>query len=127
MSVYLKPHSVIMARLHLKPKGRDSAQAFLTATCAKAMDKYVPMDTGTLAETVILNGRLTSNVKDKTITYAQKYANYVYKGISKSRNPLNYHTDKHTWAGPYWDKRMISAEGDRVVKDVQKYIERGGY
>lgn len=125
MSVTLKPHSVIMARLKVTKKG--PVQAFLTETCAKAMDKYVPMDTGTLAETVIVNGNTTSNVRKDTITYAQQYADYVYKGISKSGKQLNYHTDKHKWAGPYWDKRMISAEGKRIVKDVQKFIERGGY
>lgn len=125
MSVELKPHSVIKARLKVNNKG--PVQAFLTATCAKAMDKYVPMDTGTLAETVILNGQPTTNVKKDRITYAQKYANYVYKGVSRNGNALHYHTDKHKWAGPYWDDRMISAEGKRVVRDVQKYIERGGY
>ena len=125
MSITLKPHSVIMARLKVNKKG--PAHAFLTATCAKAMDKYVPMDTGALAETVILNGQPTANVKKDTITYTQQYADYVYKGISKGGGQMHYHTDKHKWAGPYWDERMISAERERIVKDVQKFIERGGY
>ena len=124
MSVELKPHSVIKARLKVNNKG--PVQAFLTATCAKAMENYVPFDTGTLSETVILGGKPTTNVTETTITYAQPYANYVYKGISKNGNELHYHTDKHKGAGPYWDKRMISGEGKRVVRDVQRFIERGG-
>jgi len=125
MSVVLKPHSIIKARLKVTKKG--PVHAFLTATCAKAMEKYVPYDTGTLSETVIINGEPTVNVTEDTITYAQKYASYVYKGISKSGKKLHYHTDMHPGAGPRWDERMISGEGKKVVKDVQRFIERGGY
>ena len=28
--------------------------------------------------------------------------------------------------GSYWDKRMVSAEMQDVVKEVQDYIDRGG-
>ena len=37
---------------------------------------------------------------------------------------IHYNTDKHEYAGPYWDKRMVSAEADDVVKEVQDYVNR---
>lgn len=127
MSITLKPHSVIKARIKVTNKG--PAHKFLTATIAKAMDKYVPFDTGTLAETVIVGGQPTANVTENTITYTQKYAGYQYYGQRRDGTHVIRHnkTDKHSYAGPYWDKRMISAEGERIVRDVQKFIERGGY
>ena len=124
MSVKFKPTSVIEARLGIEPNGR--VHAFFTAECAKAMDRFVPFDTGALAETVVVNGEVTSNVTTDTITYDQKYARYVYYGITKNGNEMKYHTDMHPDAGSYWDKRMWTAKGPDIVKRVQKYIDRGG-
>ena len=81
------------------------------------MDKYVPMDTGALSETL--------DVGADYITYEQPYAHYQYKGISQSGKPLNYSTEKHAYAGSYWDKRMVSAEMNDVIKEVQEYVNRG--
>ena len=120
MPVKLKPTSVIKARLGIEPNGR--VQKFFTNTCAKHMDKYVPMREGTLAETVIIDGEPTRNVTSDSITYTQIYAKYVYNGISKSGKPLNYSTDKHSLATHHWDKAMVSAEMQDVVKEVQEYI-----
>lgn len=120
MPVSMKPTSTIKAKLGIEPNGR--VQKFFTNTCAKKMDKYVPFDEGTLAETVIVGGQPTSAVTNNTITYETKYARYVYYGISKSGKPMNYQTDKHPLAGSYWDKRMVSAEMQDIVKEVQDYI-----
>lgn len=101
-------------------------QKFFTNTCAKHMDPFVPFDTGTLAETVVINGQpIGPGVGTNTITYQQPYAEYVYYGISKSGKELNYHTDKHPEAGPYWDRRMVSAKMNDIVKEVQEFIDRG--
>lgn len=32
---------------------------------------------------------------------------------------------QHHGTGPYWDKRMVSAEMNDVVKEVQAFIDRG--
>ncbi len=124
---YVKLNSInkIEKRLGLEPNGR--VQKFFTNTCAIHMDKYVPFDTGTLAETVIVDNQPVSrNVKETTITYEQPYAQYVYNGLSKNGKPLNYSHDRHPEAGDHWDRRMVSAEIDRVVKEVQDYVNRGG-
>lgn len=124
MPVKMQPTSVIKANLGIEPNGK--VHKFFTQTCAIHMDKYVPFDTGILAGTVVKGNVTTNNVTDDQIIYDQEYAHYVYEGISKNGNPLNYHTDKHPLAGRHWDKRMVSAEMQDIVKEVQDFIDRGG-
>lgn len=112
----------IKKRLGLEPDGK--VQQFFTNTCAKHMDKYVPFDTGTLAETVWIDNHPSFGVDTDSITYEQEYAETVYYGIRNGKE-LNYQKDKHKLAGPYWDKRMVSAEMDKVVQEVQDYVNRG--
>lgn len=111
----MKPISTIKAELGIEPNGR--VQRFFTDACAKHMDKYVPFDTGNLA-----NYHIEGN---NFIVYNQIYAHYQYKGISKNGEPLNYHRDKHPLANDYWDKRMWSAEKETVIKEVQDYVNSG--
>ncbi len=118
MKVELKPTSQITARLGINPDGK--VQKFFTDTCANRMDKYVPIDTGMLS-TIIDKGQ-------DYITYESIYARYQYKGISKSGKPLDYSNshEKHPYAGDYWDKRMVSAEMEDLIKDVQRYVNKRG-
>lgn len=109
MPVKLKPTSQIKAHLGIEPNGR--VQKFFSNTCYKHMNKYVPMDEGNL--------RINADVKADSITYESPYARYQYYGISKSGKPLNYRTPG---TGDYWDKRMVSAEMEQVVQEVQNYI-----
>ena len=108
MPVKIKPTSEIKARLGIEPNGR--VQKFFTATCAKHMDKYVPFREGILAD---------YHLENDAVVYEQLYAKYQYNGISKSGKPLNYRTPG---TGSYWDKKMVSAEMQDVVKEVQDYI-----
>lgn len=114
MPVKFVPTSKIEASLGIEPNG--PVHAFFTSTCHKHMDKYVPYDTGTLAE--------TSYTTKNQIIYNQEYAEYVYNGVSKSGKKLNYQTDKHPFAGPFWDKQMASAEMVDVIKETQNYARR---
>lgn len=113
MPVKLKPTSVIKARLGIEPNGR--VQKFFTNTCYKHMDKYVPKDEGNL--------RLNADIQSTTITYQSPYASYQYYGVRKdgTHKVVNYTTPG---TGTYWDKRMVSAEMQDVVKEVQDYIRR---
>lgn len=134
----LNPISKIKADLGINPNGR--VQAFFTDACRKHMDKYVPKDTGLLSENV--------DVGNNKITYESPYARYHYHGKKmvmengksafyspdygfwsapgKSKvltdEDLNYHTPG---TGPFWDKKMVSAEMQEVVKEVQEYVNRG--
>lgn len=75
------------------------------------MDKYVPKDIGNLRDIV-----------DKGvdyITYESPYAHYQYV----NQFPKDHYTTPGT--GPYWDERMVSAEMNEVIKEVQEYVNRG--
>lgn len=111
MPVKLKPTSEIRAHLGLEVNGR--VQKFFTNTCYKHMDKYVPQDNGEL--------RTVVDIQPNSITYESNYAKYQYYGMRKDGTHVvkNYTTPG---TGPYWDKRMISAEMQDVVKEVQKYV-----
>ena len=108
MPVKMKPTSQIKARLGIEPNGR--VQKFFTNTCYKHMDKYVPMDEGNL--------RTNVSIDNNSITYESSYAHAQYIGHTKG--PVKNYTTPGT--GPYWDKRMVSAEIQDVVKEVQNYI-----
>lgn len=115
MPVKLQPTSVIKARLGIEPNGR--VQKEFTHSCKVHMDKYLPFDKGILAKTAV--------EEPNAVIYEQPYARYVYYGISKSGKPLNYQKDKHELAGSYWDKKMVSAEMQDIVNEVQSYVDRG--
>ena len=113
--VYIKPTSVIKARLGIDPNGK--VQKFFTNTCYKHMDKYVPMDRGNL--------RTIVDISDNYIIYESPYAGYQYYGQRQdgTHQVKNYTTPG---TGPYWDKRMVSAEMQDIVKEVQDYVGYGG-
>lgn len=106
----LNPISTIKANLGIEPNGR--VQKFFTNTCYRYMDKYVPKDNGVL--------RTDVTIKADSITYEQPYAHAQYVGYTKG--PVKNYTTAGT--GPYWDRRMVSAEINDVVREVQDYIRR---
>lgn len=105
----LKPISQIKADLGIDVNGK--VQKFFTDTCAKHMDKYIPKDTGALRSNI--------DKTDNSITYESPYAHAQYVGITNGGEVRNYTTPG---TGPYWDKRMTSAEMGIVVKEVQRYV-----
>lgn len=117
MSFQMKPTSVIKANLGLNPGGR--IQKFFTNECYKAMDRFVPMDEGDLRTIVSMS------IDGTAIIYESPYARYQYYGIRRdgTRVVMNYTTPG---TGPYWDERMWSVDKDRILRSVQKEIERGG-
>jgi hypothetical protein len=102
----LNPISQIKADLGIDVNGK--VQKFFTDICAKHMEKYIPQDTLAL----ITNVDKGSNY----ITYESEYAHYQYV----NQFPEENYTTPGT--GPYWDKRMVSAEMPIVVKEVQRYV-----
>ena len=112
MPVRLQPTSTIIANLGCDPTGR--VQKFFQNTCYKRMDKYVPKDIGNLRTNVDLSN-------PTKIVYESPYALAQYYGIVNGKPVQNYTTDG---TGPYWDKRMWTAEGQDVVREMQNYIRR---
>ncbi len=89
-------------------------QRFFTDTCYKHMDKYVPKDTGILRDNVDKGADY--------ITYESPYAHAQYIGEIHGSPVVNYTTPG---TGSYWDKKMVSAEMNDVIKEVQEYVNRG--
>lgn len=114
MPVRINPTSTIHAHLGIEPNGR--VQKFFQNTCYKHMDKYVPMRDGNLRTNVDLSD-------SEKIVYQSPYARYQYYGMREdgTHNVQNYTTPG---TGTYWDRRMVSAEMQDVVKEVQDYIRR---
>lgn len=80
-------------------------QLFLANTCFRRMQKYVPFDSGTLST--------HATVRPGSVTYEELYAHKQYttnkgKGIR----------------GKYWDKKMVSAEKELIVKEVEAYAKK---
>lgn len=145
MPVKFKPTSQIKIDLGIEPNGKVTQ--FATKRVAEHMDKYVPLDRGGLAYE---NRKIGVN----TIIYSSPYAHYMYEGKVMGANiPIKendmivgwfspkgkakHYTGKdidysksqargHTYAGPHWDKRMWSAEGSKVIQEIQNYVKRGG-
>lgn len=115
MPVKINPTSQIEVRLGINPSGE--VQKFFTNTCYKHMNEYVPMDEGNL--------RTNVDIQIDSITYESPYARYQYYGVREdgTHQVQNYTTPG---TGSYWDKRMVSAEGKDIIKEVQDYLERGG-
>lgn len=108
----LKPISEIKADLGIEPNGK--VQKYFTERCYQHMDKYVPKDTGALRETVVKG---TDYIK-----YNVPYAHAQYAGTVHGRPVKNYTTPG---TGPYWDKRMVTAEINDIIKECQEYMKRG--
>lgn len=82
-----------------------SAELFLSNSCFRRMQKYVPFDTGALST--------TATIRPKSVTYEMPYAHKQYttnkgKGIR----------------GKYWDKKMIANERDVLTREVESYVKK---
>ena len=138
MQVKIQPTSVIKARLGIEPNGR--VQRYFQKRCKDYMDKYVPREDGNLRKNVDLSN-------PNYIVYQSPYAHYMYEGKVMGPNipkknkagritgwfspkgkkkhytgaSIVYHTGG---TGPHWDRRMVSADMNSLVNDVQDYIRR---
>ena len=145
MSLKLKPNSVIKTNLGIQPNG--PVHKFFTNTCYKHMDKYTPYENGDLSTNAV-------DVETDKIIYNSPYAHYMYTGLVMGQNipikedgiivgwfspkgkpkhytgrKIDYSKSKargHIYAGPHWDFRMWSAEKQKVINEVQNYMNRGG-
>ena len=114
MPIKMKPTSVVKARLGINPNGK--VQKYFTKRCADYMDKYVPYREGTLRQ---------YKIEGNYIIYEQPYARYQYYGARQDgTHVVKHYTTPGT--GPYWDRRMVSAEMPNLIEEVQNEIKRGG-
>ncbi len=136
----LKPINVIKADLGIEPGGR--IQRFFVDTCEKYMYDYVPYASGWLRDTthkgenyidyespyaryIYYGKKMVMPHNGKSSYYSEDYGHWSEKGVEKTLTDqdLVFHTPG---TGPYWDKLMWSAEGGKVLRDVEKEIRKRG-
>lgn len=129
--------------------GRNGAvQMQLTRIVNNRITAYMPYRTGVLAT------KLKRVVSPQSILIEGPYARYQYygeimvdpvtgaagfqlkdgtwrsrKNVPKVRSGRDIHYDKtkNPQAGPYWDRRLVAAERDVIVEELQDYVNsRGG-
>lgn len=142
--IIIKPTAQIIKRLGLDAAG--DVQRFHTQNVLRRMVKYMPFTTGT---TIKLT-QVQTNIDKPEIITETPYAEYIFKGkvkvdprtgaagfmtpegwrsragcakVETSRN-LVYNKTKNPKAGPRWDRALVAAEGDALVADLQRYIDR---
>ena len=93
----------IINKFGMQEKG--STRLFLANSCFRRMQKYVPFDTGALST--------TATVRPESVTYEVPYAHKQY--TSNKGKGLR---------GKYWDRRMVSAEKNLIVKEVEAYAKK---
>lgn len=94
--------SKIIDKYGLQENG--NSRLYLANRAFIRMQKYVPYDTGALSTTV--------TVRPGSVTYEQPYAHRQY--VSNKGKEIR---------GKYWDRKMWSAEGDKLTKEVEKYMK----
>lgn len=132
MSIYLDVDKVkidinkVMANKGLTEGG--DVLAYATVRTKDYMNKYVPKSKGYLVDGVFIPpGSLRKSARVDSeqglITYNVPYARYQYYGkrMDGSHEVKNYSTPG---TGKYWDKLMMTAEGEALTKEVQDYIDR---
>ena len=124
IKVEMKPVNTILTRLGVSKTG--DVQRFVTSTINRRITRYMPFRSGALATKLKF-------VKGPTeIEALGPYARYQYYGkVMVGKAPktvtdrdLKYDKTKNPQAGPHWDRRMMAAEKDQIVAEVQAYVNR---
>lgn len=139
--VHLDSENVIKTRLKINKNG--AAQRYFQNESYRFMDKYVPLRNRNLRKNVDLSN-------PRLIIYESPYARYMFYG-KKMVMPENgksafYSPDYGFWSikggkkvltdidleyhtpgtGSYWNEKMMSAEGKKLRRKVEKFIRKGG-
>ena len=89
----------------------DDVGIFMAETCARYMNKYVPMQTGMLSQNF--------ETKPFAVTYTQPYARRMYYG-----DGFNFSKEQHPLARSHWDVPVQKNNRVKIAKEVTQYISR---
>lgn len=146
MKVYINIDTSQILASHGLDEG-GSVQRFFTESVNRRITRYMPYRSGAL------QGSLKRVTGPAEITITAPYARYQYYGkvmIDPAINAAGFKTKDETWrsrkgavkvltdrdlqydttknaqAGPYWDRRMMAAEGQALIQEVKNYVKSGG-
>lgn len=88
---------------------------FAASEWRRLIEPYVPMQTGTLKDTVDVN----SSSGQGEIVYKVPYAHYQYEGN------FNHRKDMHPKASRQWDKAALPTEQPKLIRSMQNYVDSG--
>ncbi|MGN1121982.1 MAG: minor capsid protein [Eubacteriales bacterium] len=88
----------------------NSVRLFATADAFRLMSPYVPMQTGTLWQTV--------DISPGKIHYKMPYADRMYNG-----DGLHFSKEEHALATAHWDRAMMRDKGDVLARDVTRFLK----
>ena len=119
----------------------DRAMLAIHNNLARMCDPYVPMDSGTLAQ--------TTEITPQHVKYLVPYAHYMYTGIifgpnipirdketgeitgwfsipgmqkTSTGRPISYSTEVHPLATKQWDKAMLRDRKDEFIKQIRETL-----
>lgn len=124
VKVEMRPVNVILNRLGVGADG--DVQMQVTRIINQRITRYMPYRTGVLATKL-------KHIKSPTeIEVLGPYAGYQYFGKVMVGPPPKVVTDrdlvytktKNPLAGPFWDRRMMQAEGKQIANEIQRYVDR---
>lgn len=123
IKLQMNPVNQIIQDKGLAPNG--VVQKHLTFEVNRRIGRYMPHLTGAL-ET-----KLKRVVSSTQIKIEGPYARHQYYGeVMEGKPPmhptgrsLKYTKTFNTEAGPFWDRRMMAAEGAQIAADLQEFIK----
>lgn len=124
VKVNMKPVSRVLEAHGLGKSG--DVQMFVTSCIDRRITKYMPYRASALST------KKKSIVSPTKIRIDGPYATYQYYGkVMVGTQPkrvtdkdLRYDRSKHPLAGPFWDRRLMAAEGELIAQEVQEYVRR---
>lgn len=144
VKVEIKSIQTMLKRLGLDRDG--GVQIQLTNIVNRRLTRYMPAKTG------MLSTKLKFVKSPTEIEILGPYARYQYHGkvmvnTKTGKGPMNipgvgprykkgtvlkatdrdlqYDHTKNALAGPHWDRRMMTNEGDEIVAELQEYVDGG--
>ena len=94
-------------------------QDFVTDEVMRNLPDFMPRDSGTLIGSMYKPRR-------NLVRVSTPYARFLFFGLTKSGNPVDYSKQKNPNGGPHWDRRLAAARGEAIADNVKRYIKGRG-
>lgn len=136
IKVNMKPAGTVMKKLGVDSGG--AVQQFHTANVLKRIQRFMPKNTGETIKIMVAQ----TDIRKPLILLNVPYGQFLYNGKLMVGDetgspwarkyetkhvvevPLQYNHSKNPLVGPFWDKRLVQAEGKAMEADLQRFIDR---